>query len=67
MFVCNEDWETRHPQSMIKTTIEHTSVPFSRPEPKEVFLPSCTIPGLTALPGYAIPGCSIPLRAGPLE
>lgn len=35
--VCPEDYETRHPQDLIKHRAEKTSVPFSREEPTDTF------------------------------
>lgn len=36
--VCKSDWEPRHPQDFIKTKLDKIVVPFSRPEPADVFV-----------------------------
>ncbi len=35
LFVCDQDWEERHPQEIIKAVTENRNVPISRPEPAE--------------------------------
>ena len=37
MIVCKEDFETRHPQELIKHRTDNQSVPFTRPEATEIF------------------------------
>lgn len=37
-WVCNQDFETRHPQEFGRTIIDKQSVPYTRPEPDEVFI-----------------------------
>ncbi len=37
MIVCKEDFETRHPQDLIKYRADNQSVPFTRQEPLDVF------------------------------
>ena len=68
--VCEEDWETRHPQELIRPINEDTSVPWTSPEGEDVFIGpdyddayeaiACTDFGRSAIPEYAIPGCMIP-------
>ncbi len=36
--VCADDWEPRHPQDFLKARLDKISVPFSRPEPPDVFV-----------------------------
>jgi hypothetical protein len=36
--VCADDFENRHPQDFIKARMDKISVPFSRPEPDDVFV-----------------------------
>ncbi len=44
LIVCCKDWETRHPQDLIRGIPDNPSVPFSRPEPEPVFIgPVCYI------------------------
>lgn len=38
MMCCHLCWEMRHPQDLIKVPKEDTSVPWSRPEPTDVFV-----------------------------
>ncbi len=59
-YVCKHHKEMRNPQDFIRGVKDNQSVPWTRPEPQDVFVPSCTQQGSTAIPGYAVPGCSIP-------
>lgn len=34
LMVCQEDWETRHPQELIRPIKERNSVPWTRPRPE---------------------------------
>ena len=36
--VCEEDYETRHPQDFVKARVDKISVPFTRPRPVDVFV-----------------------------
>ena len=38
VMVCEKDFETRHPQEFGRTVIDEQSVPWSRPEPEDVFI-----------------------------
>jgi hypothetical protein len=38
LMVCDRCWEPKHPQLMIRVPEEHSSVPWSRPEPTDVFI-----------------------------
>lgn len=61
LIVCEEDWEQRHPQDLLRVQREQISVPFARPYPaQDTFLPHCTVEGNSAMPGYALPGCAYP-------
>jgi hypothetical protein len=35
LMVCQEDWETRHPQTLLKVQREKITVPFVRPYPAQ--------------------------------
>lgn len=37
-WTCHKDFETRHPQEFGRTVIDEQSVPYSRPEPEDVFI-----------------------------
>jgi hypothetical protein len=55
---CDTDWETRHPQTLIKLRGE-TAVPaFTRKNPI-VFADQCFIEGVSGYAGYAIAGCMV--------
>lgn len=38
LMVCEHDWETRHPQDLIRVSAEITTVPWARPESTDVFI-----------------------------
>jgi hypothetical protein len=38
LFVCREDFETRHPQDFVRGRIDRQNVPNPRPEPPDVFI-----------------------------
>lgn len=38
VWVCADDWETRHPSDLIRIQPENTSVPFSLPEQPDKFI-----------------------------
>lgn len=42
LMVCKGCWETRHPQTLIKVPRERVAVPWTRPEPADVFLSDTT-------------------------
>jgi len=37
LMVCKDDWEPRHPQDFVRSVKEST-IPWSRPEPADVFV-----------------------------
>lgn len=61
-------WELRHPQELIRPIPDMAPLPWTRPEPIDQFISNnfdislmgCTAEGMSALPEYAVPGCSIP-------
>jgi len=60
-YVCFKHWEPRQPLDFLKGIADKQSVPFSRPAPPDSYItPTCTTYGLSAIPNYAVPGCSIP-------
>lgn len=60
LIVCEQDWEIRHPQDLIRIPKENQSVPWTRPEPQDTFITGvCTPEGITAIAGYAVAGCAI--------
>jgi hypothetical protein len=38
LFVCSEDFETRHPQDFVRGRLDHQNVPNPRPEPPLNFI-----------------------------
>lgn len=68
--VCEGDWETRHPQELIRSVPEEPALPWTRSEPSDVSVgPSysdsyetatCTTEGSSAIPDYAVPDCMTP-------
>lgn len=59
LMVCNEDWETRHPQDFLRVQKERIAVPFSRPDVLTIFTASCTIVNSQAVAGLAVAGCMV--------
>ena len=62
LYRCPEHDEPRQPQDYVRNVKDDTSVPFAQPETDSYIL-VCTFNGSSAIPWYAIPGCSIPGRA----
>jgi hypothetical protein len=46
--VCNECWEPRHPQTLLRVPQEHVATPWSSPEPEDVFT---TVPYIASTVG----------------
>lgn len=61
LIVCKDDWETRHPQTLIKINGE-TAVPaFIRSDPPDVFVHFCDIQDSSSYADMATADCA---RAG---
>ena len=58
---CPEHNEPRQPQDFVRGEQDIQTVPWSQP-PNVVYVQSCTLQGISAIPAYAIPGCAIPGR-----
>lgn len=54
---CPEDWESRNPQDFIKTIKDATKLPFTRPEPTDVFITVCTMEGRHAYANFGTADC----------
>lgn len=54
LMVCKEDWETRHPQDFLRPVKEST-IPWSRPEPADVYVEIDFGGSGYALDGYFAP------------
>ena len=62
LWVCNDDYETRHPQDLIRVPRESGPIPWSSPEPADVFLDgdggTCTFEGSLALADQGTSDCA---------
>lgn len=58
--VCNQDYEQRHPQELIRIPSDNPSVSWTRPESTEDFVVICDLFGSSAIPNQSIPNCMIP-------
>jgi hypothetical protein len=65
--VCSKDWEPRHPMDFLKVRKESNRVPFTRPEPADVFVEVpyistgndfCTHMTRLGLAGFGTAGCA---------
>lgn len=59
-WVCPEHWEARHPQDFVRGVPERATPPWVQPMPGDVFAAVCSPNGVSAVPGYAQPGCATP-------
>lgn len=59
LMVCQEDWEVRHPQELIRPIKERNSVPWTRPRPTDDFINVCSVYGVNAIGGIGVAGCAI--------
>jgi hypothetical protein len=59
LMVCFACWESRHPQDFVRGVEDNPSVPWTRPEGVDVFVPLCYIEGSSGYAGLAIAGCMI--------
>lgn len=59
-YVCPEHWEPRHPQDFVRGTQDAQIPPWTQPMPADVFVLTCNLNSLSAIPGRAGPGCAIP-------
>jgi hypothetical protein len=61
LWACREHKEQRNPQDFVRGVKDDQSVPWSRPEAADQFVPNiCLLQGVNAIPGYAVPDCCIP-------
>lgn len=59
LMTCPACWEPRHPQDFVRSVRDEQSVPWTRPEPEDVFVQICYIDGSSGYAGMAIAGCAI--------
>lgn len=68
--VCSSCWEPRHPQERPRRPVKIRAYKNPRRDPNQGSDPEfragslCSLLGMSSLPGYAVPGCSIPNRGG---
>lgn len=58
LYVCKHHKEIRNPQDFLRGVKDDQTTPWSRPEAADTFLPFCDPQFNSAIPGYAVPGCS---------
>ena len=59
LIVCKKDFETRHPQTLLRTrTAEKITPAFIRSEPVDRFVSVCTIEHQSGYAGMASAGCA---------
>jgi hypothetical protein len=58
---CPEHNEPRQPQDFVRGVQDIQTPPWNQPQ-IDVNRPTCTYNGCSAIPGWAVPGCSIPGR-----
>lgn len=58
LMVCKKDYETRHPQDLIKINPDTVTPPWTRPEPPDVHLFFCFLWALSSYAGLAEAGCA---------
>lgn len=59
-YVCPEHWEPRQAQDFVRGVPDNMSTPWAQPFPTDLFIVVCSVLDRTAIPSYAMPGCSIP-------
>lgn len=58
LMVCEKDYETRHPQELLRVRDESVVPPWTRPEPDDDFVFVCYIWALSCYAGLAQAGCA---------
>lgn len=61
LYRCPEHNEPRQPQDFVRGVPDVETVPFSQPE-EDIDIDICTFNGISAIPDYALPDCSLPDR-----
>lgn len=59
VYVCKEDYETRHILDFLRPVTEQGSVPFIVPEPADLFIVVPYLQGAQAIAGIAITGLAV--------
>lgn len=60
LWVCSHHKEVRNPQDFVRGIKDDQTTPWRRSRTPDQFVSVCTLRGTNAIPGYAVPGCSIP-------
>lgn len=64
--VCQRCYEIRQPQDFVRGQVDRQAPPWTRPEAPDTFVtPQCSYLGVSAIPGYAQPGCARPSYVSP--
>ncbi len=64
LYVCEKDWEPRHPQDFVRGVEDIQEPLLSRSESPDsfvsvgIFNPACTVTGVAGVAGYAMAGCA---------
>lgn len=64
-YCCDHCWEIRQPQDFVRGIPDFPAPPWVQSTPTDTFVEQCTPNGLTAIPGYAMPGCCVPDYVSP--
>lgn len=59
LMVCSKDWEQRHPQDFLRPVPDQNKLPWTRPEPNDQFINSCTPAGRMGVAGVGMAGCAV--------
>jgi hypothetical protein len=63
LYRCDQCQEQRQPQDFVRAIPDRMNVPWAQ-KPAPLYVNNiCTFNGMSAIPGLAMPGCSIPGRA----
>lgn len=62
MWRCPEHNESRQPQDFVRSVPDVQTPVWNQP-PSETFVYVCDLNSISAIPGYALPGCMLPGRA----
>jgi hypothetical protein len=58
--VCEQDWEMRHPQELLRMFSDQRTLPFTRPDSSPFITgQSCPVGGVSAVGGIGVAGCMI--------
>ena len=60
MWRCPEHNEPRQPQDFVRAVPDVQTVPWAQPETDVYVTFNCDTNGRSAIPGWAMPGCSLP-------